>query len=99
MFINVLTYTLLETAKLFGFVGKQGNKCVVFELLAEFLNSANNSPIELHSKAIEIVSVFSSILPHYCGLNLPDSCVYVMLCHYCEENTNINFDRNHVRLL
>jgi len=38
---------------------------------------------ELHSKAIEIVSVFSSILPHYCDLNLPDSYVYAMLCHYC----------------
>ena len=76
MFIHVLTYTQLETA--IGFVGKQSNYVLFFELLAEFLNSANNSPIELHSKAIEIVSVFFSILPHYCGLNLPDSYVYVM---------------------
>ena len=57
MFIHVLTYTQLETAKCFGFVGKQSNYVLFFELLAVFLNSANNSPIdELHSKAIEIVS-------------------------------------------
>ena len=88
--------TQLETAKFFGFVGKQSNYVLFFELLSEFLIQTITPPIELHSKAIEIVSVFSSILPHYCGLNLPDSYVYVMLCHYCEENTKINFDRNHV---
>ena len=55
MFIHVLTYTQLETAKFVGFVGKQSNYVLFFEVLAEFLNSANNSPIELHSKAIEIV--------------------------------------------
>ena len=93
MFMHVLTYTQVETAKFCGFVGKQSTY-VLF--LCYYLNSDNNSPIELHSKAIEIVSVFSSILPHYCGLNLPDSDVYVILCHYCEENTKINFDRNHV---
>ena len=66
MFIHVLTYTQLETANFFGFVGKQSNNVLFFELLSEFQIQTIIPPIELHSKAIEIVSVFSSILPHYC---------------------------------